>query len=243
MKKMMFVAALLLLAGTAGAAETHWSYSGKQGPEHWGELDPSFALCAKGVNQSPVNIKGCIEAELEPLQFDYNGLVTIIKNTGHTIQADYAAGSTLTVNGKSFELKQIHFHTPSEHQVKGEYFPLEAHFVHADAEGHLAVLAVLYDYGSENEALKKLWQQMPKKPGQQEGMASRVRAEELLPEQRDYLRLNGSLTTPPCTEGVLWLIMKNPGMVSKAQVEEFRSVMGGANNRPVQLLNARTILR
>jgi carbonic anhydrase len=105
------------------------------------------------------------------------------------------------------------------------------------------VLAVLYDYGKENAGLNKLWQQMPNKAGQVEGMASSVQAEELLPEKRDYLRLNGSLTMPPCTEGVLWLILRNPGMVSKAQVKQFTAVMGGPNNRPVQPLNARVLLR
>jgi carbonic anhydrase len=246
MKRMLSAAALvLLLAGTAAASQeqAHWSYAGKTGPEHWAELNPAYSLCAKGANQSPVNLTGCLEAELEPLTFDYNGLAIRIKNNGHTIQADYAAGSTLTVNGKTYQLKQFHFHAPSEHQVKGEHFPLEGHFVHADKDGHLLVLAVLYDYGKENPELKKLWQQMPKKAGQEEGMASRVRAEGLLPEKRDYLRLNGSLTTPPCTEGVLWLIMRNPVMVSKEQVKQFTAVMGGPNNRPVQPLNARALLR
>lgn len=244
MKRMLSAAALaLLLAGTAAASEGQWSYAGKTGPEHWAELDPAYSLCAKGANQSPVNLTGCLETKLEPLTFDYNGLVIKIKNNGHSIQADYAAGSTLTVNGKTYELKQIHFHAPSEHQVKGEHFPLEGHFVHADADGHLVVLAVLYDYGKENPALKKLWRQMPKKAGQEEGMASRVRADGLLPEKRDYLRLNGSLTTPPCTEGVLWLILRNPVMVSKAQVKQFTEVMGGPNNRPVQPLNVRALLR
>lgn len=244
MKRILSAAALvLLLSGTAAASETHWSYAGKTGPEYWGKLDPVYSLCATGVNQSPVNLTGCLETELEPLTFDYNGLVTKIKNNGRTVQADYAAGSTLTVNGRTYQLKQIHFHAPSEHQVKGEHFPLEGHFVHADADGHLAVLAVLYDYGKENAALKKLWQQMPAKAGQEEGMAARVQAEELLPEKRDYLRLNGSLTMPPCTEGVLWLILRNPGMVSKAQVKQFAAVMGGPNNRPIQPLHARALLR
>jgi carbonic anhydrase len=126
MKKILSAGALaLLLTGTAAASEKQWSYAGKTGPEHWAELDPAFSLCAKGVNQSPVNLTGCFETKLEPLTFDYNGLVTKIKNTGQSIQADYAAGSALTVNGKTYQLKQIHFHAPSEHQVKGEPFPLE----------------------------------------------------------------------------------------------------------------------
>lgn len=244
LKRMLpLAAALVLLAGTALASEAEWSYSGENGPEHWAALDPDFALCAKGTNQSPVNLSGFIEAELEPLAFDYNGIVTELLNNGHTIQASHAAGSTLKVGGRSFELKQIHFHAPSEHQVEGKSFPFEAHFVHADADGHLAVLGVLYSVGEENAALKKLWQQMPKEAGKQEGMAAQVRAEQLLPENRDYWRLNGSLTTPPCSEGVLWLILKTPATVSEAQVRQFSEVMGHPNSRPAQAVNARAVLQ
>jgi carbonic anhydrase len=188
-------------------------------------------------------LTGLIEAELEPLAFDYNGIVTELLNNGHTIQANYAAGSNLKFGGRSFALKQIHFHAPSEHQVEGKAFSFEAHFVHADEDGHLAVLAVLYNQGEENAALKRLWQQMPKEAGKKESMASQVRAELLLPENRDYWRLNGSLTTPPCTEGVLWLILKNQSTVSEAQVKQFSDVMGHPNNRPRQPINARAALQ
>uniref|UniRef100_UPI003AA99F9B carbonic anhydrase n=1 Tax=Candidatus Electronema sp. TJ TaxID=3401573 RepID=UPI003AA99F9B len=145
--------------------------------------------------------------------------------------------------GRTYELKQIHFHAPSEHQIGGKSFPLEAHFVHAATDGQLAVVAVLYETGEENSDLKKLWRQMPAKVGQEEGMAAQVRAEKLLPENRDYYRLSGSLTTPPCTEGVLWLILKNQGAVSEEQARQFSELMSGSNNRPVQPLNARAVLQ
>jgi carbonic anhydrase len=188
-------------------------------------------------------LTGFIEAELEPIQFDYTGLVTKIQHNGHTVQAAYSAGSFITVNGRQFELRQIHFHTPSEHQLDGKQFPLEAHLVHADAKGQLAVIAVLSSLGAENHDLKKLWQQIPQEIGQEEGMATQVRADHLLPENREYYRLNGSLTTPPCTEGVLWLVMKNPVAVSEEQVKQFSEVMGHPNNRPAQPLNARVVLQ
>ncbi|CAK8712683.1 MAG: carbonic anhydrase [Candidatus Electronema aureum] len=244
MKKMLpAAAALVLLAGTACAAEGQWGYAGENGPEHWAALDPSFALCAQRANQSPVNLTGFIEAELEPISFDYSGLVTKLRRTNSTVQADYSAGSFITLGGRSYELKQIDFHTPSEHQIDGESFPLEAQFVHADANGQLAVISVLYNLGEENFALKKLWQQMPTEAGQEVGMATQVRADKLLPENREYYRVTGSLTTPPCTEGVLWLILKNQVATSEAQVKQFSELLGGPNNRPPQSLKARAVLQ
>ncbi|WP_417913740.1 carbonic anhydrase [Candidatus Electronema sp. JM] len=236
-------AMLTLLAGTAGAAEEKWSYAGETGPEHWAALDPAYALCGQGANQSPVNLSGMIEAELEPLKFDYTGLVTKMRNSGHTAQADYSAGSFLTAGGTTYELKQIHFHAPSEHLIEGKQFPLEAQFVHVSADGQIAVLAVVYDLGEANPELKKLWRQMPKKIGEEVGMAAQVRAEKLLPENRDYYRLSGSLTTPPCTEGVLWLVLKNQSTLCASQVQQFSEVMGHPNNRPAQPLKARAVLQ
>ncbi len=245
MKRMLpaLAAALVLLAGTAGAADEKWSYAGETGPEHWAALDPAYALCGQGANQSPVNLTGLIEASLEPLKFDYTGLVTKIQNSGRTVQATHSAGSFLTAGGRSYELKQIHFHAPSEHLIEGKQFPLEAHFVHADADGQLAVVSALYELGEENPELKKLWRQLPAEAGKEVGMAAQVRAEKLLPENRDYCRLNGSLTTPPCTEGVLWLILKQQGTVSEAQAKQFSDALGGPNSRPVQPLKARAVLR
>lgn len=245
MKRMLpaLAAVLTLLAGTAGAAEEKWSYAGETGPEHWAALDPAYNLCAQGASQSPVNLTGLIEAELEPLKFDYTGLVTKIQNNGHTVQATYSAGSFLTAGGMTYELKQIHFHAPSEHLLEGKQFPLEAHFVHAATDGQLAVVAVLYNLGEANPELKKLWQQMPQTIGEEVGMAAQVRAEKLLPENRDYYRLSGSLTTPPCTEGVLWLVLKNQSTVCESQVKQFSEVIGHPNNRPAQPLKARAVLQ
>ncbi|HFQ90073.1 MAG TPA: carbonic anhydrase family protein [Desulfobulbus sp.] len=238
-------AAFALIAGSAFASEGahHWGYTGDTGPAHWGSLKPEFEMCAKGVNQSPINLTNFIEAELPPITFNYSGLATEIVNNGHSIQANYTAGSTITVAGKTFELKQFHFHSPSENTINGQSFPMEAHFVHAAKDGSLAVIAVMFKIGPENEAIKKLWKQMPANAGDKIAMASQVKADELLPKNRDYYRFNGSLTTPPCTEGVVWLVMKTPLTVSKEQVEQFQHVMHHPNNRPVQPVHARPVLQ
>jgi len=237
-------ATFVLVAGSSMASEAvHWSYSGHGGPENWGELQPEFAMCAKGANQSPINLADFVEADLAPITFHYSGLATEILNNGHTVQVNYTAGSTIKVAGKVFELKQFHFHSPSENNIKGASFPMEGHFVHVAEDGSLAVVAVMYQIGSENEGMAKLWKQMPAKVGEKVAMASQVKADDLLPENRDYYRFNGSLTTPPCTEGVLWLVMKQPVTVSQEQVEAFTHVMHHPNNRPLQDVHARPVLQ
>lgn len=235
--------AFVLMAGNSLASDVHWGYSGHAAPEHWGELDPAYETCGKGVNQSPVNLTGFVEAELTPIIFKYSGLVTEVVNNGHAIQANYTAGSTIQVGDKTFELEQFHFHAPSENTIHGEFFPMEGHFVHAAEDGSLAVIAVMYTIGDENEGMQKLWHQMPSKVGGKAAMATQVRAGDLMPEDRDYFLFNGSLTTPPCSEGVLWLVLKEPVTVSKEEVDTFVRVMGHPNNRPVQPLHARPILQ
>ena len=235
--------AFVLVAGSSMAADVHWSYTGEVAPAHWSKLDAAYEMCAKGMNQSPIDLTGFVEADLAPITFHYTGLATEVVNNGHTIQANYTAGSTIEVAGKIFQLKQFTFHSPGENTINGESFPLEAHFVHVAEDGSLAVVSVLFQIGEENEALARLWKQMPRKAGKKAAMASQVRAQDLMPEDRDYYRYNGSLTTPPCTEGVLWLVMKQPLTISKAQVDEFIHVMHHYNNRPVQPVHARPVLQ
>ena len=245
MKKitLALTAVLAFSAGSALANEQQWAYDGEAGPAHWANVDPSFAGCAHGVNQSPVNLTGFIEAEMAPLEFIYTGLATEIGNNGHTIQVNYAAGSTMKVAGRTYMLRQFDFHSPSEHQINGEYFPMEAQFLHADYDGNLAIVSVMFTVGEENAGMKKLWRQMPTEEGTKAGLYSQVRAEELMPADRDYYRYNGSLTTPPCSEGVTWIVMKNPVTLSEAQLKQFTEVMGQSNNRPVQATNARPVLQ
>ncbi|MCI5150471.1 MAG: carbonic anhydrase [Candidatus Electrothrix sp. MAN1_4] len=237
-------ATLTLITGNALASGGgQWGYTGESAPEHWGALNPSYALCANGANQSPIDLTDFTDAELEPIQFNYTGLVTEVAHTHHTIQAKYTAGSTIKVNDKIFALKQINFHAPSEHLINGGQVPIEAQFIHADTEGSIAIIAVMYTPGNEHAELKKIWQQMPAEAGKKTGMASQVRAERLMPENKEYYHVNGSLTTPPCTEGVLWLVMKNPVPVSEAQIKQLVETLKHPNNRPVQPVNARLVLQ
>lgn len=248
MKKNLFALPLLLASLTLGSAaiaggDAHWTYSGHAGPENWAELSPSFATCGAGKNQSPVNLTAMIEGELQPIGINYQAGGTEVINNGHTIQVNYQPGSSIDIDGHRFELKQFHFHAPSENTINGESFPMEAHFVHADKAGNLAVVALMFKKGGENAELAKAWSKMPKHAGGKAMLSSVADADGLLPADRDYYRFNGSLTTPPCSEGVYWLVMKQPVSASEKQLEQFAHVMHHANNRPVQPLNARMIVK
>ena len=151
-------------------------------------------------------------------------------------------GSTLTIDGHKFELKQYHFHVPSENLINGQAYPMESHLVHADSDGNLAVVAVMYVVDKENTNLEQAWAHMPEKEGEKSSCSDMIPVEGLLPENRAYYRFNGSLTTPPCTEGVCWFVMKKAVSVSQAQIDCFAQVMGCTNNRPVQPVNARPVL-
>lgn len=242
----MLLAALagtvLWLAPVLRAQEAHWSYSGVEGPEHWGELSPAYAMCGQGKSQSPIDIKEVASADLKPIRFDYGSTVGEIVNNGHTIQANSVPGSTITVDGHVYELKQFHFHAPSENRIAGKSFPLEGHLVHADKEGKLAVVAVMFREGPANDAVAAVWAKMPAQKDGKAKPASPVNAGALLPKERSYYSFNGSLTTPPCTEGVRWLVIKAPATVSHQQVEAFEKVMEHHNNRPVQASNDRPVL-
>jgi len=224
------------------AHATHWSYEGEGAPEHWAQIDKRFFICKEGHNQSPINLTGFTEAELPAIDFNYHLVSTEILDNGHTEQVNVKKGSSITVDGIVFDLKQFHFHTPSENNINGKSFPLEAHFVHASAEEKLAVVAVMFEEGAENAALKELWAVMPTEVGKHHEIDAK-HLDALLPKERDYYRFNGSLTTPPCTEGVRWLVMKKSVTLSKAQIETFKKVMHLHNNRPIQSTNARMILK
>ncbi|ODK85318.1 carbonic anhydrase, partial [Salmonella enterica subsp. enterica serovar Kentucky] len=191
MRKSLLVAALLL-SPTAFAATTHWEYSGEAGPAKWASLTPEYGQCA-GSNQSPVNLTGMVEAKLAPLQFHYQTGGKTLVNNGHTIQVNYAPGSTLELDGMRFELKQFHFHAPSENLIEGKSYPLEGHLVHANDRGELAVVAVMFEPGRANAALSLAWQVLPAKAGESHGLKEPVSAEQLLPAKRDYYRFSGSL--------------------------------------------------
>lgn len=225
----------LALFGSAHAA--NWGYEGNHGPEHWGEF---ASECAQGKNQSPIDIHSATQAELAKLQLDYQGKVVALTNNGHTLQTSIEGENVLTIDGKAFALKQFHFHTPSENHVDGKSYPLEAHYVHADEQGNLAVVAVFFEQGKANPALANLLENVPERD-QNVAIRAPFDANALIPSDKDYYRFNGSLTTPPCSEGVRWLVIKDPQSISAEQIAQFEHVMG-ENNRPVQPLNARMVL-
>lgn len=239
----LVIAAMGMSAAAESEMDLHWTYSGPEGPEHWGELDSEFSDCSSGTNQSPVNLTGMIEGNLPPIEVLYKDGGNEILNNGHTIQVNYAPGSTISVSGHTFELKQFHYHSPSENSIEGHSYPMEAHFVHADEDGTLAVIAVMFEVGEENAELEKAWAHMPEHAGEKHSLSSMIDASSLLPQNRDYYRFNGSLTTPPCSEGVWWLVMKHFETASKAQLEKFANTMQHPNNRPIQPLNARMIVQ
>jgi len=237
--------ALSLLSSLSMAKESnaHWGYTGHGSPASWGEISPKYKMCGMGKNQSPINITTSLDADLAAIDPEYTSATNEILNNGHTVQVNVEAGSTLKVDGITFELKQFHFHTPSENHINGKSFPLEAHFVHADKDGNLAVLALMFEEGEENKVLSKVWKKMPKAANEKGVLKLSDISAALLPKNKDYYRFNGSLTTPPCSEGVRWLVLKTPVSVSKAQVEAFSHTMHHPNNRPIQATNARMIVK
>lgn len=218
----------------------HWSYSGEGGPEHWVSLDSKFAACKTGQAQSPIDIKTATTAELPALQFDYHPSPLNIVDNGHTIMVTYAPGSTLKVGDKVYELKQFHFHHPSEEQIDGKPSDMVAHLVHQDSKGHLAVVAVLLKTGSPNSVLDVLWSHLPKEKDQTISVPDVINVANLLPASRGYYTYSGSLTTPPCTEGVRWFVLKQTVEVSPQQVQAFAKLYPD-NARPVQPLHGRTV--
>ena len=233
------------MAGTAFAGDhgVHWGYTGHEGPEYWGDLAAKYAACKSGQSQSPINITGAVEADLPAIQFDYKPSALNIINNGHTVQVSYDDGSTISVDGHSYKLLQFHFHTPSENQIESKAFPLEAHFVHADADGNLAVIGVMLENSEENAKLADIWNDMPMEQGKTVTSDKMVNALDLMPESKDYYRFDGSLTTPPCSEGVLWMVMKDPITVSTEQAQKFATLFPDHNARPVQPLNSRTVAK
>lgn len=223
---------------------SHWSYEGEGSPEHWGTLSEEYKTCQTGMNQSPVNIDKTFNAHISPLDVNYSdGPVTLINN-GHTVQAGLktTTADTLTIDGTRFTLQQFHFHAPSENTVHGKHYAMEMHLVHKDANGAVAVVAVLFDKGAANPELEKLWAMMPEKAEQKARITTAMDLNNLLPADKTYWRFSGSLTTPPCSEGVTWMVLKHPLTLSTAQLEKFSHTMHHDNNRPAQPLNGRMVV-
>lgn len=217
----------------------HWGYEGEVGPEHWGELNPDWALCSTGEEQSPVDIPASAALNPDDILFGYDPSQLTIVNNGHTIQVNYDPGSTIEVGGKSYELKQFHFHALSEHTVDGVNTPMEMHLVHQAEDGQYAVVGVFINSGDANAAFEPIWANLPAEAGDPMAIDGvMVNADDLLPGERTYYRYNGSFTTPPCTEGVQWLVLNTSISLSEGQIGDFTAIVDG-NYRPVLPMNDR----
>ena len=224
MKPFLWIAAFAATSfGVAAAQEAehppHWGYSGEVGPEHWAEFESDFGACSSGRNQSPIDLRNFIEAELPPIEFDYKpgGHDGRQQRPRHPGQLQPWQQHHHRFHG--FALKQFHFHAPSENTINGKSFPLEAHFVHADAKGNLAVVALMFEAGASNKVLEQVWPRVSESEDDEQPLAPQVAAADLLQANRDYYRYSGSLTTPPCSEGVLWLVLKHPAQATREQLE------------------------
>jgi len=226
-----------------GSADVDWGYSDGIGPDNWANLSPKFGICDAGKNQSPIDISSTRRAELPSLTFDYDTKAESIHRKKTQVMIPVLEGGSLKIDGETFELKQFHFHTPAEHKIDGEEFPLELHLVHQNADGEMAVVAVLFESGNSHDGIYRVLNYMPASMGDQRNLETAdVKPAELLPRNHGYYRYNGSLTTPPCAEGVRWIVMKETPSVSGSQIDSFKRAVREPNARPVQPVNARVIL-
>jgi carbonic anhydrase len=229
-------------AGAAGpdGHAAHWGYGGEGGPAQWGQLKPEFSLCGTGTRQSPIDIRDGIAVQLDPVQFDYRPSSFSVIDNGHTVQVNLAPGNTIEITGRRYELVQFHFHRPSEERINGRLFELSVHLVHRDPEGRLAVVAVVLERGAAQATVQQVWNNLPLEQGETVPAVALLDPGELLPTDRRYYTYMGSLTTPPCSEGVLWMVMQQPVPVSLQQVGIFARLYP-MNARPVQQAAGRLI--
>ena len=222
------------------AHPVHWSYDGSGGPDGWGEMNPEFSKCATGKRQSPIDIRDGIRVSLDPVQFDYKPSAFRVIDNGHTVQVNVAQGNSIEVLGRRYDLVQFHFHRPSEERIDGKQFDMVVHMVHKDIDGRLAVVAVLLERGPAQPIVQAVWNNLPLEKGEEVPAKPMLDLNALLPAQRGYFTYLGSLTTPPCSEGVLWMVMKNPVPVSTEQIAIF-SRLYPMNARPIQAAGGRLI--
>lgn len=238
--------ALVISSGSAlasGAHGAHWDYDGMEGPDHWGDMSHDFATCKTGKAQSPIDIKAGVAKKggLKPIEFHYaKASNPEVVNNGHTVQVNYPAGSYAIIGGTKYNLLQFHFHAPSEEALDGKRGDMDVHLVHKTDDGKLGVVGVLLNKGAENGVVKTVLGAMPAHEGKQTA-SGEINAADLLPKDQAYWNFSGSLTTPPCSEGVNWNVMKNPVTISEAQVKAYTKVFP-MTARPVQPLNGREVL-
>ena len=237
-----------VVLSAAGGAQEHqntehtWDYSTTRGPSHWGDLKPEFAPCKNGHRQSPIDIRNAQKADLPAILFDYKPSSLSIVDNGHTIMINYSPGSFITVGDKRYELKQFHFHRPSEEKINGKGYEMTVHLVHADGKGNLAVVAILLEKGEDNALVNTLWKDLPKEKEKAESYNDvQIDAHGLLPQDHGYYTFFGSLTTPPCSEDVTWFVLKHPVSISAAEIEQFSKLYRN-DARPTQPIYGRVVL-
>ena len=236
-----------------------WGYETKNGPLVWAQLSPEYFLCTGGKHQSPIDLVNPTPAKLPPIPYNYHPTSMNIRNTGHTIEVACPEGSWIEVDGTRYQLLQFHFHAPSEHTVAGKPFEMEAHFVHKSEDGTLAVVGLLIERGRHKVAFDPIWSHLPAVPGETQRIENITEDGSLIVDPRfmfspndqvedvaparfgNYYRYEGSLTTPPCSEGVQWIVLTTPVEMSEAQIAAFKAIIHD-NNRPVQPLNGRKLL-
>ncbi len=239
-KAILAVAVVTAVSACSSKHGVHWGYEGNEGPDKWSSLSADYHLCAAGKSQSPVDISNAMQGDLKPIEFNYKAAsgATVVNN-GHTIQVNYPAGSYAVISDKRYDLLQFHFHVPSEHTINGDAADMVAHLVHKAQDGQLAVVGVLFEQGAANETLAPVWQSMPASSGKAT-LNETLDVASLLPSDTSHFNYSGSLTTPPCSEGVNWNVLKQPVSVSNGQVAAFTRIFP-KSVRPVQPLNGRAL--
>lgn len=245
MLRLATMAALIgMCASTAAVAQqtgADWTYEGIKGPLHWGKLDPAYKACSQGKEQSPIDIRGAhLNKSLPPIEFHYISGSMTLTNTGHTVQVTAPAGSYIVVGGTRYDLVQFHFHHPGEEAVKGKLPDMTLHLVHKSADGKIVVVAVRLNEGNPNAVLAALWQHLPKTTGATDKLTDDMSPAGLLPTDRGYWTYEGSLTAPPCTEGVRWFIFEQQVEISRAQLKAFAALYK-VNSRIIQDIHGRKI--
>jgi carbonic anhydrase len=243
----LVVAAVILVpAGPRAQWKTKWTYEGATGAEHWSELDPDWAACNAGKEQSPIDIRSAKKAELPAIRFEYKSEpLKYLINNGYTIRVNYhdaaGSGNFMIVGDKRYQLTQFHFHRPSEEYIHGKPYDMVAHFMHQSSDGRVAGVAVLLKAGSANATIQQLWEHMPMTKGDEQEIAgTEVNPAGLLPHDTAYYTYMGSLTAPPCTEGVTWYVLKTPMEVSTEEISAFAKLYPH-DVRPLQPLNGRVV--
>lgn len=238
-----FDASVIETANISNGDAHAWSYHGEGGPDHWASLSEANAACAGG-QQSPIDLADGVKAETHGFSLDWGVKGHSVVNNGHTLQVNLPEGGAMTIDGKAYRLKQLHFHTPSEHAIEGERRAMEAHFVHVADDGALAVLGVMMIEGEGHGAAAEAFHEIMTHATDHEGEAALkhgVSPRAFLPADRTHLRYQGSLTTPPCSETVLWTVLTEPVVVGGAAIHRFAGIFND-NARPLQAMNRRFLL-